>query len=63
MMITQLNVINVFTDEFDQVKAEGNLKPQVTFPFRHHGHFQLPLVAALDEAWGDVDTNLHPRLL
>jgi len=22
MMITQLNVINVFTDEFDQVKAE-----------------------------------------
>ena len=23
MMITQLNVINVFTDEFDQIKAEG----------------------------------------
>jgi hypothetical protein len=23
MMITSLNVINVFTDEFDQIKAEG----------------------------------------
>lgn len=23
MMITSLNVVNVFTDEFDQVKAEG----------------------------------------
>ena len=27
MMITQLNVINVFTDEFDQIKAEGKLVP------------------------------------
>lgn len=25
MMITSLNVINVFTDEFDQVKADGKL--------------------------------------
>ena len=30
MMITQLNVINVFTDEFDQIKAEGKSEYTVT---------------------------------
>jgi hypothetical protein len=25
MIITNLNVINVFTDEFEQIKAEGKL--------------------------------------
>ena len=33
MMITQLNVINVFTDEFDQIKAEGK------FGFKKASHF------------------------
>lgn len=56
MMVTALSVINIFTDEFDNVKAEGKFLS--VKPCRCQSVVQLPLVHAFNEAGLNVDTNL-----
>ena len=70
MMITSLNVINVFTDEFDQVKAEGKLvdndcgqDSQVThFLFRCYCDIQLHDGSKFDDQRRDLDADLRTGL-
>ena len=66
-MITQLNVINVFTDEFDQIKAEGKSIHSkclnILFAMsRCHCAVQLHDGAEFDDEWGDVDPHMYPWL-
>ena len=50
MTVTALSVINIFTDEFDQVKAEGKLLSLALTFQRCKSAFQLLVVHAFYEA-------------
>ena len=62
MMVTALNVITVFTDEFDCVKPHGKLDPFNSM-FRHYCDLKLHYGKPIDEERRDLDPDLCPRML
>ena len=57
MTVTALSVINIFTDEFDQVKAEGKYC-FFSSSYRCKPSFQLSVGYAVDEARWNLDAYL-----